>query len=371
VPERADPWPSTRERVSGESVGENVGGEQVGDERASSRPRLRPWLPRLAANTPLGWALALLSVLILGADAYAASGPVGDLLRYGLPGPAGPGVGEHTQGEQPGAELSGLRTQIDQTETADGARVTLDWAYADERFVAVGLHTQDLGDGAQRTEGPDSGSGVLEPSLWDDTVGNEVKLPPHVQITDASGQDFDTVGGGTGGNRADAVFDAPEGLQPGREHRFRLEVPLQESPALSGKPEAGPFVFVFEVPVLPAPTIEVHRSVEAEGIVVTLERVVISPVLPQAVVYFKPPDDEHNHWTPWLKHDPKYDPDSRGKVWSAPQQLGDGCWSLQMEAPVKGRSSVTVAYLEGMPRNSEGMARGDSSTGAMQIKSGS
>ena len=38
-----------------------------------------------------------------------------------------------------------------------------------------------------------------------------------------------------------------------------------------------------------------------------------------------------------------------------------------MEAPVEGRSSVTVAYLEGMPRNLEEMPRGDSSTGAMQI----
>lgn len=186
----------------------------------------------------------------------------------------------------PDDELSGLRTQVDQTQTADGARVTLDWAYADEKFVVVVLDTQDL-DGPQN----------LEPSLWDDTVGNEEKLPPYVKITDGSDQDFDTVGGGTqlGPRRtgADATFDAPEGLEPGREHRFRLEVPLQDSPAASGKPEAGPFVFSFEVPVLPAPTIEVDQEVEAKGVTLTLERVVNSPVLPQAVVCFEPPDDEH------------------------------------------------------------------------------
>jgi hypothetical protein len=358
MPETEDPWPYIRERVSGERVGANVSGEQSGDERASIRPRLHHWPSSLVPNTPLGLALALLSVLILGVGAYAASGPVSALLRSGLPGPAGPGVGGHKEGEQPEAELSGLRTQIGQTHTADGARVTLDWAYADERFVAVALHTQNL-----------RGTGVLEPSLWDDTVGNEAELPPHVQITDASGQDFDTVGGGTRGNRADAVFDAPEGFQPGREHRFRLEVPLHNSRALSGKPEAGPFFFVFEVPVLPAPTIEVDQEVEASGIVLTLERVVNSPVLPQAVVCFEPPDDEHHHWTPWLKHHRNYDPDSAGKVWSAPQKLGDGCWSLQMEAPVEGHSSVTVAYLEGMPRNPKGMAQGDSSTGTTMIYS--
>jgi hypothetical protein len=337
--ETVELWPAIRERVTGE----RMSGERTSEERVTTRPHRRAWPPRLVPDTPLGWVLAILSVLILSTGIYAASGPVHDLFRHGLPGPAGPGVAEHTGGEQPDAELSGLRTEIDQTQTADGARVTLDWAYADEKFVAVGLHTQDLRDGTQRPEGSDSGSNsvVLEPSLWDDTVGNEAELPPHVQITDGSGQDFDTVGGGTllGPHRtgAEAFFDAPEGLQLGRAHRFRLEVPLQDSPALSGKPEAGPFVFVFEVPVLPAPTIEVDQEVEAEGIVLTLERVVNSPVLPQAVVCFEPPDDEH-HWMPWLK------------AGSGPRKLGDGCWSIGMEAPVEGRSSVTVAYLEGMPR---------------------
>jgi hypothetical protein len=246
-------------------------------------------------------------------------------------------------------DLSSLRTAVDETQTADGARATLDWAYADAKFVAVGLHSQDLRDGAQKTEGSNSGSGVLEPSLWDDTGSNEAKLPPHVRITDASGQDVDTVGGGSllGPSRtgADAVFDAPEGLQPGRAHRFRLKVPLQDSPALSGKPGAGAFVFVFEIPVLPAPTIELNQKVEAEEITLTLERVVDSPLLPQAVVFFEPPDDEHS-WMPFLRYDERYEEG----VGSSPQKLGDGCWSLMMAAPVEGRSTVTVTNLQGMPR---------------------
>jgi hypothetical protein len=354
VPDTGDPWPAIRERVSGE----RMSGDRASEEHVVARPhRRRVWPPRLVPNTPLGWVLATLSVLILCAGAYAASGPVGDLLQSGLPGPAGHGVGEHTRGEQPEDRLHVLRTDIGQTQTADGARVTLEWAYADERFVTVGLHTQDLRDGTQKPEGSDSESDsvVLEPSLWDDALGNEAKLPPHVQITDASGQDFDTVGGGTRGNRARAFFDAPEGIEPGREHRFRLEVPLHDSPALSGKPEAGPFVFVFEVPVLPAPTIEVDQAVEAKGIVLTLERVVNSPVLPQAVVCFEPPDDEYL-WMPWLKGGS-----------STARKLGDGCWSSGMKAPVEGYSSVTVAYLEGMPRGDSVKPRGDSSTGAMQI----
>jgi len=49
---------------------------------------------------------------------------------------------------------------------------------------------------------------------------------------------------------------------------------------------------------------------------------------------------------PFLKYDESYEEG----VASAPQKLGDGCWSLMMAVPVEGRSSVTVTNLEGMPR---------------------
>jgi hypothetical protein len=347
-----DLWPAIRERLSGERVSEAMGGEQIRGKRVSASPRRRAWPPRLVPNTPFGWILAALSVLILCTGVYAASGPVREIFRYGLPGTVEAGGSDKDAGRNlsthPDENLSALRTQIDQTQTADGVKVTLEWAYADERFVAVGLRTQRL-DGPRESQRSDPV--VFMPSLWDDTVGNEAEFPPHVQITDASGQDFDTVGGGTllGPDRtgADATFDAPEGLEPGREHRFRLEVPLEEEPLvgakLSRKSDPGPFVFDFEVPVRPAPTIEVDQTVEAEGIAMTLERVVASPVVPQAVMCFEPPDDEHR-WQPWLEDDGHY-----AKVGSNPQKLGEGCWSLTVDRVVEGRTSVTVAYLEGMP----------------------
>ncbi len=60
--------------------------------------------------------------------------------------------------------------------------------------------------------------------------------------------------------------------------------------------------------------------VEAEGIAITLERVVDSPVLPQAVVCFELPDNEHS-WQPWLEDDGTIE-----KVVSYPSELGKGCW---------------------------------------------
>jgi hypothetical protein len=107
---------------------------------------------------------------------------------------------------------------------------------------------------------------VLQPSLWDDTFGNEAELPP------------------------------------------------------------------------------LNQRAEAEGVAMTLRRVVASPVVPQAVVCFEAPDDGHRR-APWFDDDGSYP-----KVGSAPQKLVDGCWTPTMDrAAVEGRASVAVASLEGMP----------------------
>ena len=351
VPDTMDLWRAVRERVAGERVSTELTGQ--GESNADPRRRIR--VPRLVPNTPVGWVLAAVSVLIIGVGVYAAAEPVREFYRQGLPGTVEPGSKktDGDRGTRPGAEQSGLKTEIDQTRTAQGAKVTLDWAYADERFVMVGLDTEDL-DGAQKSDEFDSDFGpvLLQPAIFDDTVGNEAELPPYVRISDESDQDFDTIDGGTlGAGRALAIFDAPEGLDPGRKHRFRLEVPLQEGGGISGslgeKPDAGPFVFGFEVPVLPAPAIEVNQEVEAKGITLTLKRVINSPGRPQAVVCVEPPDDEHL-WTPWIK----YAGGLSEHEAAAPQELEDGCWSLTLGAPIEGaRSSATVIRLDGMPLN--------------------
>ena len=335
VPDTVDLWPAVRERVSGQMDEGRATSEEHGGDEVRRRPSP-------VTNAPLALVLAVLSTILLGAVVYVATGPLQGPARHGPPtGEKHPG---QNRGGQTDDSLSGPRTEVDQTRTGDGVRVTLRWAYADERSVAVGLDTQHL-DGSQ---GPDSV--LFEPSLWDDTAGDEAKLPPYMKITDASGQDFDTVGGGTllgpGRTGARAVFDAPGNLAAGGEHAFRLTVPLYESgrSGVAGeKPDAGPFVFRFEVPVRRAPAIEVNQEVEAKGITVTLKRVIDSPLLPQAIVCFEPPDDEHD-WMPFLTYETSYEEE----VGSAPQELGDGCWSLQMVASGD-RSSVTVANLVGMP----------------------
>jgi len=341
-----DLWPAVKERATGE----RAGAEPAVKERANTGSRRRSWVPQLVPNAPLGWALAAVSVFILGFGVYVAAEPVREFYRQGLPGAVGTGSEKPEGGAGPDDEPGDTRTQIDQAQAADGARITLDWAYADERFVMVSLDTEDLG-GAQKSDEFESDFGpvVLQPAIFDDTVGNEDRLPPYVRIEDGSGQDFDAIDGGTlGARRALVVFDAPGGLEPGSEHQFRLEVPLQEGGGMSGnpgeEPDAGPFVFDFEVSVLPAPTIEVDQEVEVKGRTLRLARVIDSPGRPQAVVCVEPGDDGQE-WTPWLEYPGGLSENEA----VAPQNLGDGCWSLTLGDPVEEpRSSVTVARLEGM-----------------------
>ena len=354
-----DLWPAVRERVGGARMaGTPTDAERTaGGARAGSgtRPPLRP------VHAPVAIALAALSVLILGLIAFAASGPVGELVENGPPGPGAPGPGETTNSQQSdgsaggsgvayrlfrGAVPGGGGEEIGQTKTADGARVTLGWAYADEEFVVVGIEARDL-DGPQKLDGLPKNYGpvFLQPSLIGEEGGREADLPPRVDVTDAGGEAFTEVDGMTQYPGAVAVFEAPEGLEAGKEHRFRLEVPLSEGGMPGEKPDAGPFVFDFEIPVRSVPVVEVDQEATTKGITLTLERVVNSPSRPQAVVCIDPPDDEHT-WTPWLERD-----GMPVDAATAPRPLGDGCWARTLAKPVEGPSSVSVAYIHGMPRD--------------------
>ena len=344
-----DLWPAIRERVNGQQMSE----EQTSGEHAGGGLR-RP--SRTVSNTPFALALAALSVLILGAVVYVAAGAVNEASQHGPPTGKEHGFGkEADQGQGVtyrlfrGAVPGGAKVEeMGLTKSADGAKVTLQWAYADEEFVVVGIEARDLSL-KRWTEGPQGTDPVvLQPVLIGEEGENEAKLPPRVDLTDGSGENFTEVDGMTQYPGAVAVFEAPKDLKSGREHRFRLEVPLQEHgmPGMPGeKPAAGPFVFNFEIPVHPVPVVEVGQEVEAKGITLTLERVVNSPSRPQAIVCVDAPDGQHL-WTPWLERN-----GLPVDAATAPRRLEDGCWSLTMGDPVEGRSSVTVAYIHGIPRS--------------------
>lgn len=298
----------------------------------------------------MGLAFAVLAALLVMTGAgYAATGLV--YARF--------------QEELPGAEARDVGTEIGQEQIIDGAGVTLQWAYADEEFVVLGYSLKDLKD-----DRINAGHRVqLEPAFVpkrDAEVGRGPDL--RTTLTDQGGQElgmidgtFEVAGPGDGpgvlrmSKSNSAVFEVPEGLEPGRNHRFHLEIPLEEAPTFSSMeegeqvirfepgPSIGPFVFDFEIPVRPAPTVELDQKVKASGVEMTLDRVVSSPARPQAVICFESPDDKHDEWHPMVEPYPA----DREPI--EPLSLGNGCWSAPLYDRTEGHSSLTVTELMSIP----------------------
>jgi hypothetical protein len=297
------------------------------------------------------------AVLVFGMGAYGASGWAYNMF----------------QGELPGGDAKVFGTEVDRSQTIAGqATVTVEWAYADTKFVVIGYSVKDLKED-RRNAGNPAG---LTPVLVDERLSPPNSLPPdRVDLTDEDGGEFDVVSGTVSVNDEKrwpwplantAVFEAPEGLKPGERHRFRFRVPLEEHPFLSEeewksrpngvrveverKPPVGPFVFDFEIPVRSTATVEVNQKVEASGVEVRLGRVVNSPGRPQAVVCFEPPRDGRE-WRPVARRPSISFLDEPMEV--TPQ--GRDCWSVPVSFQAGGRSSLTVTELRGIP--TDGAAR--------------
>ena len=307
---------------------------------------------RFVPKTRAGLALAAALVVLFGMGAYAGFPLVYDVFQEALPGSStGRDVG----------------TEIGQEQAADGAKVTLEYAYADAGFVVVGYTVQDTRED-QASEGHPS---ELSPLQIDDTgrtpAEEEAELPPRVDLTDGTGQDFDLIQGSATYSADDpgdlaqpkpnvAVFAPSDRLETGEKHKFRLKVALEEQPIFppgwQGEIEAprdgwdriGPIAFDFEVPVRPVPVVEVGQKETVGGVTLNLERVLNSPGKPQAIVCFEPPNDDYE-WRPSTA--------PTGFQTQEPlpvDPLKDDCWSLTIEAPVEGPSSVKVTEIFGSPR---------------------
>ena len=161
---------------------------------------------------------------------------------------------------------------VNQTQTTDDARITLEGVDIEEEFVVVRFSVQDLKDDRRNL----GNAAVLMPALGSGPPPEA--LPPHYgRLTDEAGRQFDLVGAemesfgpgdGPEVRRAPkantAFFALPGNLEPGGSHRLRFEVSLEEVPVppsweeaeregvrAEPKPPIGPFVFDIEVPWRP------------------------------------------------------------------------------------------------------------------------
>ncbi|RLC69329.1 MAG: hypothetical protein DRI52_09120 [Chloroflexi bacterium] len=282
VPANVDLWPAIR--------------AQVQTQRRPSR-----W-SRVMPVTRLGWAfLALTLFLTLGAVTYALAPIVMSRLfqqEAGL---------RHV-------EQANMVQELNLSQTVDGVTVTLERAYADANRIVIGF---------------------------------TIKSPPgqrydayHLTLTDAAGTVFpSTVGYGAAGQSdifnvslppgegayilsfdAAAVTGVPEEL----DLRLVMEVgelvlpsdaceasPTSDSPPaeppdsmvvmlepLPTPTIVGTLTFDFSVPFIPGRVAEVNQTVEAAGVAVCLERVVVTPSETRAYLRFDSPGGVETRWTP-------------------------------------------------------------------------
>ena len=307
-----DPWTEIEDRLEARAVATN------------RRSRRLP--PRGRA----GVALVAVLVALFGTGAYAASTLVYEEFRIQLPGAEGPVYGE----------------QLGLSQTARGVKVSLEWAYADSRNVVVAYDIDDLKDDRRVTGQP------AELASADMVALNKVRL------TDESGTAFISTGGQAAGSGtldpleevpASGVYAPKKAIEPGK-HRFRLSIPVvaQALPSYDAwEPVGKPFVFDFEIPVRPAPIVEVNQTVEADGVALTLERVADSPARPEARVCYGAADMDYD-WFITGEEDP-----SNGVAGLGFEPgLGEdrACAVLTLSDNLDGRSTVTVDTIDGVPR---------------------
>lgn len=321
-------------------------------EQRGAIERLKHWL---VPSTLGGWALAVLLLLLVAcAWAYSARDDLYDTYLGLQPGAQQVGPAAFAAGERP--ELK---------KTAGGARITLTSVYAEEDYVVVGYEVEDLTSGRRVGEHPAELQPLIgfegdEEQSRKDGLGNDI-----LGLTDGGGTDFrmvdnsgmvsegpDNMARGPLENMA--AFKPGQSLEPGEKHHFRFEVPLVEMAVVpleeKQQPpepfEGGTFVFDFEIPVQGARTVEVDQEDTAEGVTLTLDRVIDSPGKPEAVVCYEAPGDEHN----WFLHGGKGTYlggwGSSGGMQGVPPA---SCQKLQLEGPLDGRSSLEIAAIEGMP----------------------
>src|SRR5215213_10001690 len=286
---------------------------------------------------------------------------------------------ETSQGLQPSggkgpAYNASEKLQLAKTE--DGARVTLNWVYAEENYVSIGYQVEDLKDN-RRVAGypaelqPLLGFGYGKPTPREKEYFKKYNLGTDiVALIDERVTKFRMVDNSMETSAGPkpvkgplenlVAFKPKEGLKPSKEHDFRLQIPLYESAVvpLQGKkpppPEpfpGEPFVFNFDVPVHDVDYVDINQKATAKGVTLRLDRVIDSPGRPRAVICYQPPDDKHS----WLSYGGAgtFQGGWSTSGWSATGSMRSippaKCQKLMLKAPAEGRTSFEVRMLEGWP----------------------
>jgi hypothetical protein len=369
VPNSQDPWPGIRQRIQAVPARREAGPRPEPERTSASGPGHR-WLPRLVPGTPLGYALAVLSVLILAVGVYAASEPIRELSQHGLPGGVGsgersgsesqPGPDEQERGQQgvpdewaedllrqTASEIAeaDLDVRLNETRTVGGITVTLERAYADEDNVVIVYSASGWNNQPAQAPGP----AVISLTRLEDGSGTTYEPVASLgAVTDPADQSVKVAS-----EAAVEFFDPSEKLEFPGEHNFRLNLELDPSPGQSADgaaEELKTLTFDFSIPVRGIDVIDVGQTVEANGIRMTLARVENSPARTQAFLCFDPPQDEKYNWLPLAKRPIIDDFFMNASLWDTEPEAPTGCVSYDLYRSLydkPGVHSFTVTEIEG------------------------
>ena len=297
----------------------------------------------------------MLAMLLFGTGAYAASEIAYEAFRQELPGL----VGEENAG-----------VPINERQTAYGTGVTLERVYADAGYVVISFTVENLKDEQRAADYPANLLPVFDiEEPWYEKSGGSPPWPrgvPHVDLTDESGGSFQVIdasgyvyepngimGGGEAPKAQSVVFATSETLQRGRMHHFRFEVPFQVGDPWPPKPIGEPVVFDFEVPVQPTPIAELDLKSAANGLTLTLDRVVRSPGRPHAVLCFDPPDEGYV-WEPLVRKTGHTAEDDLASSLEK-RRMDNGCWAIDLYRHADSYS-LTIPHITGY--SEDGTAEG-------------
>lgn len=226
----------------------------------------------LMPRTRLAWALVPLIILLIGGAAYGATSLIKELFQK---------YATHI-------EEAGLAQELNLSQTIDGVTVRLERAYADSNVVLVGF----------TVSGP---AARYYANVGELTTADGQSIPAMIGMGVVPGSDV-ILGSWAPSERvamitafdASSVKGAPSGLS------VRLETSVADS-AVPGEDQTsvGPFIFDFKAPFHSGKVIHIGQTVEAAGVPVTLEQIVISPWATRAVFSFSPPYDDRKN-TPLL-----------------------------------------------------------------------
>jgi hypothetical protein len=299
----------------------------------------------------MGLAIALLLLLVRAGDGILAVVPAA-----GNPTKTPIFLNSHDSRDGIGhLEAMGLGNEVNLSQTVNGYTLSVGWVYADGNVVFI---RYDINPSS--TE-----DGLLDINIWP------------IELRDDKGTLLPIISGGEStGTRHNrgltyGVFDASHVADTSASLNLRLTTSLEGRTSASESRKritpgvgtiridqqtvAGPFIFDFTVPFIPARVAHVEESVTVNGSTVTLEEFRVSVAEAWAIVHITTPSEQPNlEWRPtldlavgdWFPGLETYGVKFHGPIGSG-MPVGSGQWASHWRGiPYRSQEEWTVTITE-------------------------